>query len=287
VEAATIFHINPPADTSFTYSATQALCDLESKPGPGVPPVKEVPAPWVAEPLCGGEFYVTVCDTVVMSTVKVFVGTNQKGQAAGNGGCVKMALGDATVLATGDKVTATQVVAGTSSVASAAVTVKPDGAPPYDPTPWNQPAHQGSNNCYNYGCNIMTDTFAQPGRAHSADLPWPFTCGDVDTSAKADGLTGAPEKVCSGCVHRVALVVSPQKSTTPPTIHDYHWYRLDATGRWSHKPGDGKATDKDASGNLINNPETANRTYAGPDYILDYSVFCTYYCVDKDVVVIN
>jgi len=67
---------------------------------------------------------------------------------------------------------------------------------------------------------------------------------------------------------------------------DYHWYRLDSTGKWSHKPGPTPATNVDASGNPIASPETANRDYSGPDYSLNYSVFCGYFCVDKNNVVI-
>jgi hypothetical protein len=58
---------------------------------------------------------------------------------------------------------------------------------------------------------------------------------------------------------------------------DYHWYRLDNNGRWSHKPGHGDATDKDASGKPITNPETADRNYPGNG--VDYKDFCGYYYV--------
>jgi hypothetical protein len=60
----------------------------------------------------------------------------------------------------------------------------------------------------------------------------------------------------------VALVVAPG--------WDYHWYRRDENGRWSHKPGGTRATNLDNSMNPISNPETANR---GP-----YTDFCGYYC---------
>ena len=131
----------------------------------------------------------------------------------------------------------------------------------------------------------MTDTFAQPGQAHGV-FP-PTTCAGTGSGAVADGLVEAPEKRCpAGCTHLVALVISPE---VPGGCHlDYHWYRQDDNGRWSNKPGPAPATDKDASGNPITSPETADRKYVfGPDYCLDYSIFCTYYCVDKNVVVIQ
>ncbi|HSL70350.1 MAG TPA: hypothetical protein VK864_08920, partial [Longimicrobiales bacterium] len=39
--------------------------------------------------------------------------------------------------------------------------------PKYEPGIWNSNYNtQISNNCYNYGCDLQTNTFAQPGRAH-------------------------------------------------------------------------------------------------------------------------
>lgn len=38
---------------------------------------------------------------------------------------------------------------------------------------------------------------------------------------------------------------------------DYHWYRLDDDGTWSHKPGQTKITKKDYGGNAIADPRYA------------------------------
>ena len=59
--------------------------------------------------------------------------------------------------------------------------------------------------------------------------------------------------------------------------NDYHWYRQDSGGGWSHKPGWGDVTDVDASGNLINDPCKANRDYrpkGGPNYSQDCGDLC-------------
>jgi hypothetical protein len=285
LDTATIFKVSPPVDPARKYSSQQALCQLMSPPDGSVTPVKDPPAPSVQQPLCEGSKYVTVCDTVVMGTVKVTMDGTQIAEGAGNGGCVTLGLGDALVFQTGKKVTAVQTVAGNTSLLSAAVTVAANGAPSYNPGLWNTPAHQSHNNCYNYSTDIMTDTFAQPGQAHGVFPPYPPTCAGTGSGAVADGLVGAKEKQCAGCSHLVALVISPG---TGGCGVDYHWYRLDDNGRWSNKPGPAPATDKDASGNPITSPETADRKYVfGPDYCLDYSIFCTYYCVDKNVVVIK
>ncbi len=45
-------------------------------------------------------------------------------------------------------------------------------APLYEPGWWNDNGQkQRNNNCYNYGCNYRTDTFAQPGRLCTPPSP--------------------------------------------------------------------------------------------------------------------
>jgi hypothetical protein len=156
-------------------------------------------------------------------------------------------------------------------------------APPYAPAYWNVQSFVGCNNCYNYACNMKTDTRAQPGLAHGIDLKLtlPYSCSNVGAAAKADGLMDAGTTGCGQCSDKVALVISTSD------ILDYHWYRLDDTGFWSHKPGRTPATNLDASNNTISDPETANRNYSGPDYVFEYNIFCGYYCVDKAKVAIG
>ena len=39
---------------------------------------------------------------------------------------------------------------------------------------------------------------------------------------------------------------------------DYHWYRLDDDGKWSHKPGGTRVTQADNAGRYIKDPRKAN-----------------------------
>ena len=95
-------------------------------------------------------------------------------------------------------------------------------------------------------------------------------CPTVTAGALSDGLASRPDgsQAAQHCCHTVALVMAPG--------YDYHWYRLDNNGMWSHKPGGWLATNRDASGNLISDPRTCNR---GP-----YTTFCGCYCVCKSQV---
>lgn len=147
--------------------------------------------------------------------------------------------------------------------------------PTYDPAKWNtDPNVQGCNNCYNYACDIETDNFAQPGYATGHEYSYPPDCPGVTNGALSDGLTAGPSATggatdpCGRCSHKVALVIAPG-----PDFFDFHWYRLDDSGMWSHKPGGGTARNYDNSGNPISDPRTADR---GP-----YTIFCGFMCVCK------
>jgi hypothetical protein len=143
--------------------------------------------------------------------------------------------------------------------------------PPYEPADWNDAnGVQYNNNCYNYGCDTQTGTYAQPGRG-SGHMYGSIDCTQVGQGAVSDGLVGVNCDEgcgCRECCHLAALVVAPGEE-----FSDFHWYRCDRDGRWSHKPGGGPATNLDNSGNIITDPRIADR---GP-----YSVFCGCYCVCK------
>lgn len=139
--------------------------------------------------------------------------------------------------------------------------------PRFTPGFWNDGGtKQFNNNCYNYGNNKRTDSFAQPGRRAGQQYAQ-INCTAVYQSALADGLS--PVSASGNCgwwKDKVALVVDPDV--------DYHWYRRDHDGMWTHKPGGTQATNLDNSGNPIGNPETADRCGDG----LCYSDFCGYMC---------
>lgn len=69
-------------------------------------------------------------------------------------------------------------------------------------------------------------------------------------------------ETCPAGTYKVALVVSTS---------DYHWYRQDADGLWSHKRGTTPVKRTDESGELIIDPMMADRD--------DYSVFVGFFAV--------
>lgn len=138
-------------------------------------------------------------------------------------------------------------------------------APLYEPAWWNDGGpRQFNNNCYNYGTNYRSDTFAQPGLAAGA-MYTALTCASVLPAAEKDELINRPRanNRCPAEGHLVALVIAPG--------WDFHWYRKGRNGRWTHKPGSTPVTNLDNSGVTISDPRTADR---GP-----YTDFCTFMVV--------
>ena len=79
---------------------------------------------------------------------------------------------------------------------------------------------------------------------------------------------------CPARTSKIALVVDADQ--------DYHFFRQDNNGMWSHKPGGTPVTDKDADGKVIYDPKLANRNYNEKNSTLNYDVFCSYMCVPRD-----
>jgi hypothetical protein len=154
-----------------------------------------------------------------------------------------------------------------------------------------KPYLRESHNCYSYLLNLKSQEAealcekeyknlnycrrSQPGYAagfqplYKRDL----NCHEVMKRTLADNpLIRRIEsnKECPADTYKGALVVDPG--------NDYHYYRKNDDGYWTHKPGYKPSTMYDASGNLINDPELANRNYGK----LNYSDFCGNFCVPRN-----
>lgn len=94
----------------------------------------------------------------------------------------------------------------------------------------------------------------------------------VRSDAEAEGFSfeeSDAQSVCPDGTYKVALVVDPGV--------DYHRYRQNPDGTWSHKPGHSEVTNVDASGNPVYDPSTADRDYGFPNY----SEFGGFFCIGE------
>jgi hypothetical protein len=132
----------------------------------------------------------------------------------------------------------------------------------------------GRSNCYNYALDLPATTDKgkklQPGEQSDYKLKRPFDCDDVTEGAKKDNLQLSDAKaVCGKGCWKVALFVSG----ATPTLGkdgDFHWYRQDDDGTWSHKMDGMDPSQVDNAGKKITDPEKADTG--------SYK-FCKYFCV--------
>ena len=163
--------------------------------------------------------------------------------------------------------------------------------PIYEPEIWNKDINiKRTHNCYAYALNLIYKEQAkickkylkitnkkdcpslrpQPGQFSGfidEYKPHPFSCKKIERRMKKDNPLIKKLKKneeCPNNFYKIALVCASDGS-------DYHFYRQDNNGLWSHKDGWKLATNKDAKGRIIKNPELAERGH------LD--LFCGYYAV--------
>lgn len=167
--------------------------------------------------------------------------------------------------------------------------------PSYDPDRWNEKKElRETHNCFSYAMNVndpkqiescLESTncnvpFHQPGSASGHprfSASRSKTCPDMAARLLGDNPSMSIttfEKRCPAHTSKIALVVDPDE--------DYHFYRQDTNGYWSHKPGGLPVTNLDALGKPIYDPQLANRNYNTITSALNYDVFCSYMCVPRD-----
>ena len=155
----------------------------------------------------------------------------------------------------------------------------------YEPEKWNNLDQnmQEINNCYSYAFNRLEKNRIeklQPGDLSTGEFNV-YDCDKIINKVQQDfeksGLTKLNDiNDPINCTHyKIALVID-NKGNHP----DYHFYRQDDNGYWSHKTGHDPVSNVDASGKLITNPELCDRNYDKKNNDkFNYDIFCGYYAV--------
>lgn len=167
--------------------------------------------------------------------------------------------------------------------------------PAYEPQRWNGKKElRETHNCFAYAMNVHDPKqvkacmmnkdcnvpFHQPGSAsgHPGFRSRKFkTCPDMVARLLGDNPSMKMttfEGKCPAHTSKIALVVDPDE--------DYHFFRQDSNGLWSHKPGGTAVTNLDANESLIYDPALASRNYTPSGSKLNYDTFCSYLCVPRD-----
>lgn len=167
--------------------------------------------------------------------------------------------------------------------------------PTFEPNRWNDAKElRETHNCFAYAMNVHDPKqveackkdvncnvpFHQPGSASGYPRftnTAQKTCPNMIARLLGDNpslrMTTFTDK-CPPHTSKIALVVDPKE--------DYHFYRQDSDGMWSHKPGGMPVTNKDASSRPIYDPELANRNYNTEGSRLNYTTSCGFLCVPRD-----
>lgn len=150
---------------------------------------------------------------------------------------------------------------------------------PYEPDKWNVPKHKNNNNCYSYATSTLVskrEGKPQPGYfSHHAPISENEykDCKNFYRRIKKDIPLAYAEKFTKPCkkgFYKAFMAIDNKDGDK-----DYHFWRQDNTGYWSHKPGTTEVVNVDSDGKVIINPLLANRKYKYYNYKKPCFFFCT------------
>ena len=177
--------------------------------------------------------------------------------------------------------------------------------PLWTPKLWDEINNQKflNTNCYSYAFNYVEygSEKLQPGEIHGKKYN-STTCKEIIKKMRNDYVNETIEDITLNEPlpkdrYKIALFIDPDKGKgkekdkdkgKEKDNQDYHFYRQDCNGAWSHKPGTNDATNQDANGDAITNPEESDRNYkkqcemgdsneCGEEH--NYSLFCGYFSI--------
>ena len=153
--------------------------------------------------------------------------------------------------------------------------------PKYEPLIWNNRSQiKDTHNCYAYALNkIVSNRKNKPQPGYYSNYP-PLSSDDYKCNIFYERLKkDIPslyitnfEGKCKNGFYKAFLALDPKRID-----QDYHFYRQDNNGLWSHKPGRLDVTNIDADGKNIINPKNANRNYK----YFNYNIPCFFFCLNS------
>ena len=157
--------------------------------------------------------------------------------------------------------------------------------PPFDKHKWNDNSKiKKTHNCYAYVLDLINDKLTskpQPGYSKGYSYLTDNDirkCDRMFERIKADNPSLIKIKYSDKCPtgYRKGYLAVDDGSQTSNT--DYHFYRLDSSGLWSHKPGSTNAISENTNGKKIVAPHLAKRQ--SNSHI--YNKSCGYFCYNPD-----
>jgi hypothetical protein len=157
---------------------------------------------------------------------------------------------------------------------------------PYDTNSWSGDINL-STNCYAYALDLKQDPRTgknfinppQPGEfsgyaiQHYANWDWKKVIELTKSDLKNLGgnlKNGSRDEPCKEASYKIALAIDPK-------IPDFHFYRQNPNGTFSHKEGQTPISSLDYGMKLIFDPQAADRRNSFVD--ANYTEFDGYYCI--------
>lgn len=153
--------------------------------------------------------------------------------------------------------------------------------PKFDSNLWNDTLKiKKTHNCYAYVMDIINEDFnSKPQPGYNSGYSYLSdddirSCDKMFKRMKSDNpsiISSSYEEKCPKGYRKGYLAVDDSKDT------DYHFWRLDKTGLWSHKPGSTEASMKNYDGKIITAPHKSKRESSSHIY----KKSCGYFCFKK------
>ncbi len=139
-----------------------------------------------------------------------------------------------------------------------------------------------ASNCYTYSIQDYNYYFspAIPDSYDSSASCKSLTLGVVADSKSKARVVECPQKARVSACKKDEYLVMMFRGFLLEAGYDFHFYRQDSNGFFSHQMGGDDPTQLDGNGKLINDPRSANRR--NPDFEGSYSEFCSCFCVKQD-----
>jgi hypothetical protein len=145
--------------------------------------------------------------------------------------------------------------------------------PSWEPDKWK--VNQKYNNCYAYA---MDDLERDREFRHYKPIPGAnshyYTCSQLIEGLKDEIPHMYPTTFhcqCEPGYKKIYMAVSNESSDDG---NDFHFWRQDSDGYWSHKPGSNHPSRVDGNGHVINNPDQSNRNSEKHSYTNSCGFFC-------------
>ena len=164
--------------------------------------------------------------------------------------------------------------------------------PRWEPKEWNNKYNEYFHNCYEYVLNKkdVHDIMSCKLRDNVSDDNLLEICDDIIKKSKLqpgnnvkplcneynniiqrelNAINTTALSKCPPNTSKIGLAIAKDK--------DYHFYRQDSNGLWSHKPGLESVTNKDSNNKLITDPSKAGRSYPN----ISYNRWCGWWCIPR------